>query len=61
MAAVLFDMSRPRKSVIVHNFYIKHVSFMPAKANPVLIVHANTVLSRTITSERLQIVSRRNE
>jgi len=53
--------SRPRKSVIVHNFYIKRVSFMPPKANPVLIVDANAVLSRAIASERLQIVSRRNK
>jgi len=34
---------------------------MPPKANPVLIVDANAVLSRAIASERLQIVSRRNK
>jgi hypothetical protein len=46
--------------VIIHNFYVKRVSFMPAKTNAVLVIDANAVLSRSGASQGFQIVARRN-
>jgi hypothetical protein len=44
--------------VVVGNFNIERVAAFPTKANPVLIVDANTVLPCTISLQRLQTVCR---
>src|SRR5665213_870194 len=49
-----------RTSVVVDNFYIMRVSGQPAKANTVLIVHADAVLALTVLGQDLQAVARRN-
>lgn len=39
-----------QSSVVVRNFDVKGVTIAPCKADPVLIVNPNAVLSRSITS-----------
>ena len=46
--------------MIVHDLNISGPSLRSAKADPVRIVHANAVLPRTITRERLESVAGRH-
>ena len=44
--------------MVVDDLYIVRVAFMPSKTKSPLIVDANAVLSFTISSQRLEMVSR---
>jgi len=43
--------------VIVHDFDIKRVAVNPPKANPPLVVHADAVLTGTVTFQRLKAIT----
>ena len=45
--------------MIVNDLHIESVTVLPAEAQPPLIVDANTVLTDTIATQRLEPVSRR--
>jgi hypothetical protein len=46
--------------VVVHNFYIKGISVLPAKANPPLIIDSDTVLSFAIAFQSFEPVTGRD-
>src|SRR6266566_4238526 len=50
--------SGPPLSMIVHDLDFMRVAILPAKANPPLVVHANTVFARPVAVEFLQPVPR---
>jgi hypothetical protein len=45
--------------VVIDKFYVPCVSAFPSKANPVLIVHADTVLPFLIAAKSFQMIARR--
>jgi hypothetical protein len=44
--------------VVIDKFYVPCVSAFPSKANPVLIVHADTVLPFPIATKSFQMIAR---
>jgi hypothetical protein len=44
--------------VVVRQFHVVRISVFPAKADAVLVVHANAILPGPISFERLQLISR---
>jgi len=47
--------------MIIHNFNFMGVAFVPAEANPPLIIHANAVLPFTAALQRFEPVARRHD
>jgi hypothetical protein len=46
--------------VVVDDFNVERITRAPAETNTPLLIHANTVLSRTVTLELFESVSRRD-
>jgi hypothetical protein len=53
-------MSRDFSSVIIDNFNIFGFIIAPLETNPILVVYANAVLTRTITGQFFQMIAGRN-
>jgi hypothetical protein len=46
--------------VVIHNLNVEGIRFPPNKAQPVLIVDADTVLTFAVSQQRFKTVSARN-
>ncbi len=45
--------------MIIHDFHFVSIALMPSEANAPLVIDTNTMLTFTVSSERLQPVTRR--
>ncbi len=46
--------------MIIYNFHVVRVTFLPFKANPPLIIDPNTVLTQAVAFQFFQTISRRD-